>query len=33
MRHLAFAAVFAAVLLGGLFYGVLAIANDPVADW
>lgn len=25
--------VFSAVLLGGFFYAVLAIANDPVADW
>lgn len=33
MRPVLYAAVFAAVLMGGLFYAVLAIANDPVADW
>ncbi len=33
MRAVLFAAVFVAVLMGGLFYGVVAIANDPVADW
>lgn len=33
MRPILFGAVFAAVLMGGLFYAVLAIANDPAADW
>jgi hypothetical protein len=33
-RQLAFAAVFAAVLMGGCFYAVLAIVNDDsAADW
>ncbi len=33
MRPILAVFVFAAVLLGGIFYGVLAIANDPAADW
>lgn len=33
-RRLAFAALFATVLLGGFFYAaVSALTDDPSADW
>ena len=33
MRYAAAASCLAVLIVGGIFYAVLAIANDPVADW